>query len=146
MVASGGERHGEEVPDSPGPGLLPGRHYELSPVEADGAYSVILCREKRTYLRAAWTRPGCKGNDRRRRSPLAPLAPHQPRPARDAADALERGGVVGGPCRVRAGACAAERDRTGGVVQPTSKSKSPISLIAFPTLALSTLSTASTDS
>jgi hypothetical protein len=68
----------------------------------------------------------------------------QPRPARDAAHALERGGgVVRGQGRVQAGARAAERDPARGMVQPTSRS--PISLIAFPTLALSTISTASAD-
>src|SRR5262249_4436265 len=93
MVASGGERHGAEVPDSsPGPGLLPGRHYELSPVEADRAYSVIPCREKRTYLRAAGIRPGKKGNHRRRRPPLAHMASDQQRPALEPY-ALERGAL-----------------------------------------------------
>jgi hypothetical protein len=38
-----------------------------------------------------------------RRAPLAPLAPHQPCAAHDAADALERGGMVSGPGRIRDG-------------------------------------------
>jgi hypothetical protein len=46
----------------------------------------------------------------------ASLAPHQPRPARDAAHAMERGGVVAGPRRVRASARAAERSQTKHIV------------------------------
>src|SRR5689334_10465549 len=46
---------------------------------------------------------------RHRRAPLAPVASHQPRSARDVAYALERGGVVEGPSRVKEGARAAER-------------------------------------
>src|SRR5262249_30261882 len=44
-------------------------------------------------LRADWNASGTPG-------------PHQPRPGRDAAHAVERGGLVGGPGRIPAGACA----------------------------------------